>query len=549
VPRVCPAQIATLGAVLLAAALTPAHAQTADPAAVFQPADGDPISADRFRPAGSGLRVSERSRFGDIPGPADFSGAGATGFDSTNTRRRRAPASRTRASAAASDPMRVPIRPVPNPGRRGAASAQDPAGGSGAVLVPAIATPTRRRAPAPEEDPFAPVGLRAGAITLWPAIELSGGYDTNPAHVQGNKGSAVFIVAPELRLRSDWERHALNADIRGSYIAYPQRFSDTVDCGCGDGSTTVTSGVPQSLDRPSLDSRVDGRIDITSRSRVDVEGRLLVGTDNPGSPNIQAGLVRLPIVTTVGTTLGYAQQFNRFEIAAKGSFDRSVYQQSQLTDGTTASNDDRNFNQHGFVLRGSYEVTPALRPFVEAGIDNRTHDLSVDRNGQDRDSNGYSVKAGTTFEFSRKLVGEAALGYLARRYADPTLENLAGYTADAKLIWTATPLSTVTFTAKSAVNEVIVPGISGALSRDFVLRVDHAFRRWLIGTAQIGYGTDDYVGSNRIDHRYFGSTELAYKLSRRVWIKGQFRSDWLHSTASGANYSANLYLLGLRLQD
>ena len=63
---------------------------------------------------------------------------------------------------------------------------------------------------------------------------------------------------------------------------------------------------------------------MTSHDRFDMEGRLLIGTDNPGSPNIQAGLARLPIVTTVGGTLGYTQSFNRFELTAKGAVDRSV---------------------------------------------------------------------------------------------------------------------------------------------------------------------------------------------------------------------------------
>ena len=87
------------------------------------------------------------------------------------------------------------------------------------TLVPPIVTPTRRKTVV-EEDPFAPTGIRAGAFTFYPAVELMGGLDTNPAHVPNGKDSFLFTVAPELRVRSDWERHALNADIKGSYLAY-----------------------------------------------------------------------------------------------------------------------------------------------------------------------------------------------------------------------------------------------------------------------------------------------------------------------------------------
>jgi hypothetical protein len=402
-----------------------------------------------------------------------------------------------------------------------------------------IATPSRRKVLV-EEDPFAPVGIRAGAFTFFPALELTGGNDTNPAHVPGGKGSWLFIVAPELKVRSDWERHQLNADIKGNYFAYSETF--------GFNANGTPTGTPNSLDRPSLDARVNGRVDVNSRSRFDIEGRLIVGTDNPGSPNIQAGLARLPITTTVGGTFGYTQSFNRFELTAKTTVDRSVWQASTLTDGETSSNDDRNFDQYGGAFRAAYDLKPGIKPFVEVGTDTRVHDLQFDRNGEDRDSNGVNAKVGTTFEFSRKLTGEVAVGYLTRQYKDPALNNIGGTTFDASLVYTMTSLTTVTATAKSTVNEVILPGVSGDLSRDFGLQIDHAFRRWLIGTAKLGYGVDDYVGLNRLDQRLYASIALTYKLTRELQAKAEVRRDWLVSSVPGIDYAANQFLLGLRMQ-
>jgi hypothetical protein len=65
-------------------------------------------------------------------------------------------------------------------------------------------------------------------------------------------------------------------------------------------------------------------------------------------------------------------------------------------------------------LRLGYELTPGLRPFVEVAADSRTYDLPVDAGGVNRDSKGIAGKVGTAFEFSRIVVGEAAVGYLAR---------------------------------------------------------------------------------------------------------------------------------------
>ena len=48
-----------------------------------------------------------------------------------------------------------------------------------------------------------------------------------------------------------------------------------------------------------------------------------------------------------------------------------------------------------------------------------------------------TARAGTTFELTRLLTGEASAGYLTRQYKDPTLPELSGLVADASLIWAA----------------------------------------------------------------------------------------------------------------
>src|SRR5579883_3401402 len=483
VPRLCSALIAAAsGAVLGMAALAPACAQTAQPK---QTAQADPPPAadgDLFRLPDAATVFAPPTR--DRRGPGRFrrvkpaqQGGGPTTFG------------------------QITVYGNPPGYGAGAAVIETPA----QTLVPPIQTPTRRK-PVVEEDPYAPTGIRAGSFTIYPGVELMGGIDTNPAHVPNGKDSFLYMISPDLKVRSDWERNQLNADIKSSYIGYAQTFGTNAD-----GSI---SGVPNSLNRPSLDSKIDGRLDVTSRSHLDMEGRLLVGTDNPGSPNIQAGLASLPLVTTTGATLGYTQGFNRIELTAKGTFDRSVWEASRLTDGSTSGNADRNFDQYGGSLRGSYELKPGLNPFIEVGADTRIHDLAFDRNGEQRDSNGIDAKIGTTFEFTRKLTGELSVGYLARNYKDPNLNSIGGLTTDASLIFTATPLTTFTATAKSTVNEVILPGVSGDFSHDYSLQIDHAFRRWLLATAQLGYGTDNYVGLNRFDQRWFASFTLIYKLSQ-----------------------------------
>ena len=137
---------------------------------------------------------------------------------------------------------------------------------------------------------------------------------------------------------------------------------------------------------------------------------------------------------------------------------------------------------------------------------------------------------------------------MERDYQDPSLPNVGGLTLDGTLIWQASALTTAKFTAASTIGESTVPGVSGEFSRDFNVEIDHALRTWLIASAQIGYGNDNYVGLGRDDNRYFASAGLTYKMNREMQFKGTVREDWLTSNVSGVAYSATSFLLTMRLQ-
>ena len=413
-----------------------------------------------------------------------------------------------------------------------------------APIAPALAgtvpgQPPRKRLK-PDDNPFDPIGTRVGGFLVKSAVELRGGYDTNPARINIPKGSAFYAVAPELMVTSDWSRHALVADLRGSYTGYGTTL--------GTDSNALPLPAPVNLDRPSFDGHIDGRLDATRDTKLLGQLRMRVFTDNPGSPNIQTGLTRYPLGFSAGTSLGIDQSFNRLQIAAVGTFDRTTYQPSQLTDGTTDSNSDRNYNQYGGVMRVSYELKPGIKPFGEVQVDQRARDLPYDRSGYQRSSNGTAVKGGTSFEFSRLLTGEIAIGYGMRNYVDPRLADLTGLLTSASLIWTATPLTTARFSSTTTLDETTLAGVSGVLTRTYSFQVDHDFRRWLTAVGRFSWGTSDYQISDRFDK--FGSVggDLIYKMNRNLQVKAQLRRDWLDSSVPGSSSAATVVTLGVRLQ-
>jgi hypothetical protein len=546
---------------LVALATPQAYAQTAsagDSALLSPDLSGDPRKLPRFRRAGSEQDAAP-SRFGQNFDYQGAGGAGDTGFDSTNKAGRKTkrgqkarpkvPAlSKGEATSASATVARTgdlaPVTAEPSTPRAPTPSVLVTSGGSSrlqklsgrqAVPVsdpgdPSLLQPvdqaSQRRRVLQEQNPFDPTGIAVGAFLLRPAIEVTGAYDSNPARTTHGTPSWFYVVAPELRVNSNWAVHELTANLRGSYTGYEQ---DT------------------SLNRPTVDARVNGRVDVRDGTRLDLEGRFLLATDNPGSPNLQAGLAKLPINATLGGTAGIGQRFNRFELTVKGLVDRTVYQASTFTDGSTASNDDRNYNRYANETRLSYELTPGVKPFVEGGADSRVHDLAFDHNGFHRDSTGYYIKGGSSFELSRILTGDVAVGWLARSYREP-LPDIGGVTFDSSLTWLASALTTLKLTARTSVGESTLADVSGSFTREVALEVDHAFRRWLVATLKVMAGRDDYVGSPRLDDRYTVSTAIIYKLTREMQLKAEYRHELLRSNQAGADYDADVFLLGMRLQ-
>ncbi len=489
------------------------------------------------------------SRVDQIPtyaAPA-ANGAADTGYDSLNRKRKKPKYY----------PAQVKPKPPVGPGSQPAPLVAPVVSGRARIapppsdfankppLPPAMAgtivgQPVRKRLRI-DDDPFGAVGDYVGSFLVKGAVELSAGHDSNPGRLAVPQGSPFYVIAPELLAVSDWERHAVVADLRGSFTGYGNNLSP--------GASGTALSAPIDIDRPFFTGHIDGRLDVSSDTRLLGQGRLLVSTDNPGSPNIQAGLQKYPIYTTVGGTFGFDQNFNRLQISGGATVDRTDYQWSKLTDGTSSSNDDRNFTQYGGVGRVSYEVMPGLKPFGEVQGDSRVHDLYLDRNGFARDSSGGYVKAGTSFEFSRLLTGEIALGWAERTYVDARLPRLQGFLTAGSLIWNATPLTTAKFITDTQLVETTLPGASGSLVRTYTFEVDHDFRRWLTGIGRFTYGTLDYQGNVRRDQTYSVSGDLIYKMNRNIWLKGTLRRDWLDSNVVGASTNSTVVMLGVRVQN
>lgn len=422
-------------------------------------------------------------------------------------------------------------RPVQAPALRGVTQRQfRPPQPSVTGLPPAPEPPPpppRRRAT--EEDAYAPLGLRLGNVVLKPAITNSVGYDTNPQRVAGpdRKGSTFSRHEGEVEIQSDWNVHELKGKLRGGYLKY---FRD------------------DEASRPDGEGNLDLRLDATRDTRILLESRFKLDTQRPGSPDFNFPVTGRPAVYQYGGSAGVTHDINRLQLTLRGSIDRSDYDDATLTSGARLSQKDRNQTQYGLRLRAAYEVTPGFKPFVQGEVDQRDFDQKVDSSGYMRSSDGITGRVGTTFEISSQLTGEVSVGYQDRKYDDGRLKNLRGVVGDAAILWTPTPLTTVTLRGSSELGDTTIAGSSGTTARRATLEVAHALRRNLIVTGFGNVSRTEYDGQGlREDWSSIGA-RIEYKLTRTFSVRASFTHERLNSTAQGSDYTANIAQMGLRVQ-
>jgi hypothetical protein len=399
------------------------------------------------------------------------------------------------------------------------------------VPAPELATrvtppPLSRKKPV-DEDPYGSLGVRVGGVTLFPAIEQSLGYDSNPNRTSQRKGSFVSHTEGELRLQSDWNRHELSGFLRGAYNEYP--------------------AVPEAS-RPEGAGRLGLRVDVLRDTQVNVEGRYLIDTQRPDSPDLLSPVRTRPLVFSEGGTLGVTQRFNRLVASLQGTIDRTDYENASTPGGILIDQSDRNITQYGVRGRLGYELSPGFIPFLEALADTRVYDRRLDNAGYARSSDGFGGRAGSTFEITRLITGEIAAGAINRRYDDPRLGDLTSPLVDASLVWAMTPLTTIKATAQATVDETSVANATGVRTVRGLLELSHALRRNLIVTGGLTVSDYDYQGAPIHERGYGALVRANWKLTRSVAVRASYNWERLNSSIAGSSYTANVFLLGMRYQ-
>lgn len=348
-----------------------------------------------------------------------------------------------------------------------------------------------------EEDLYAALGVRAGPLTWFPAIDLAIGVDSNPD--SSSNGSTVRTVrlSSELRVESDWRRHAFTGSVRGTL--------DYVDDGRDLGrSLTVESNL-----------RLDLGADITTNLR---GGYTLTGepVSDPDAPATASGTSDTHVFTA---GFDASRNVGLVELTAALDVSRSLFSDTPLAGGGVQSNSDRDRTEGTLTLRLERAEGPILRPFVEASATLRRFDERLDRNGLERNSIGYGLRGGLTISDDGPLSGSLSVGVISETFADPTLDDVVTLEAQAGLTWDVTALTSVTLDVATSLDPTTQAGSGVGISRSATLGLSHDLRRNVELRAAAGIEDTDFSGIDNSTRTYTGSAGLTWRLSRVAAIR------------------------------
>jgi hypothetical protein len=358
-----------------------------------------------------------------------------------------------------------------------------------------------------DADPFAAAGIRLGSFVLRPAIDIGIEASDNIHLSQPQQRAVGWLVAPDIELRSDWDRHEVAFELRGTATYYDD----------------------DSLNEVEGRAALAGRYDISQDTSLDAAVATFRGTESFTDPDLPAGAAERPAFRELEAELGAAHDFGRFGVGVRGRVERTEYDDVALVSGGTAGLDDRDNTETELRMRGSYRASPAFEPFVEVAAGRVRYDRARDSAGFARSSAWRELVGGIVVDLGPKLAGEVAVGHRSETFDDPRLEDLDGVLASARLLWSPRRLTQVRLELATNASGSTLAGVAGSLTHSALVAVERRMRHDLTLEAGLSFARETFVGLDRTDDTFGGYAELAYDLNRNLALVGRYEYEQLIS--------------------
>ena len=377
--------------------------------------------------------------------------------------------------------------------------------------IPSDATVLGR--PRPDYSPIGvPLG-GGGLFTVYPRITVATIYDDNVLR-EGHHPNADVAVSlqPEVRLQSDWDVHALGVGAMANIV----RYRDQSRADYQDWSTDA-----------------NGRLDLTDDLSATAAAAFAKQHEDRGSPDSAAAdqdnieFYRF----ARGTALDYKGPSISTRLSAE--WDSYDYQ-----DNNGINYDDRDYDFYETRLRVGTEVTPSISLFVEPGYNWRVYN-GLDDFGFDKDSEGYDIHVGATYDVTAVTFLEVYGGYFQQNYEDSRFPTANGLALGLQTTWNPDDLTTVTANIGRTVHETNVQGAAGIVDTGIDLRVDYELLENLVASGHGSLHGEHFEGIGRDDNLHTLGGGLTYFINPYLQAGVDYTFGERNSHVDGEGYRYN----------
>lgn len=363
----------------------------------------------------------------------------------------------------------------------------------------------------------APRGVRAGTFLLYPELTVRGGATTNVSGAVGGESGALVRLAPSLRVVSDWDRHALEMNLRGSFTGYP-------DAPSGSDGHDMSGAASAAL---RLDAGEVTTVDATAGYTVSPESRSNAENSGGSKRTYQHGL---------SGSLGVTRDAGLIAVTLRGGLDGTIY-----TGGDDAG--DRDNMVASGTLRLAYNLRATVSPFAEATVLGRFY-----QDGTERNAKGYALRTGFVFNGGPKLAGEIGVGWRSEDLDGAQYKNLQGLLVDGDLTWSPSRLTSVRLSASTAFEASSLTGASGSLIHSGELTVAHSLTHDVAVEVSGGAAYRSYQGIDLNELTYTGSATATYAISNTAAVQAEYSYERVDSSRSGQDYDSHTIEAGFRFR-
>jgi hypothetical protein len=371
------------------------------------------------------------------------------------------------------------------------------------------------------------LGLRAGSFLILPSADVVESWDSNIYATSTRDTSDRYTtLAPQLRLNSDWNNHALNLLFSDQSEIYNTHSTENIN---------------------NVTGAAEGRLDIENGIYLTGGGSAQILHEERSSPNAVTNAKSPTEYHVTDGNLGFVHDTGVIGLRVNTEVDSYSYNNDSTSTGILIPQSYRNYISYKATPRVTYEIVPGYHAFIQTPF-NEDQYVSRNPSGYNQSSHGYEGDIGTAINLGSALNGEIFAGYFRQEVEDHRLSNSQGPGGGANLLWNVTELTSLRFSASRIVGQTTVEPASAMISSAANFSVEHELLPNVLLTAGAGLDQDQFSGISRTDNNLTGAIGAQYLLNRvlSLGLDGTFYHR--DSNVPGVGYDREIIELKLHNQ-